>query len=155
LVKFQKSNIFKKKPMFLRYVTAFIFVFLLSAGCKKGDTPTPTPPPTPTPTEEQLSITLDPDPGSTTAAATGATYAFKIAVTKAPSAGVKVDVATKKNSDNSAVSDGTKTIDPYTPGSEISIGGLTAGTLYDVSVTVTSKSKSTNNASAAFKVARK
>ncbi|MCE2849359.1 MAG: hypothetical protein ACK5EZ_09510 [Bacteroidota bacterium] len=141
--------------MFLRYVTAFIFVFLLSAGCKKGDTPTPTPPPTPTPTEEQLSITLDPDPGSTTAAATGATYAFKIAVTKAPSAGVKVDVATKKNSDNSAVSDGTKTIDPYTPGSEISIGGLTAGTLYDVSVTVTSKSKSTNNASAAFKVARK
>ena len=141
--------------MFLRYVTAFIFVFLLSAGCKKGDTPTPTPPPTPTPTEEQLSITLEPDPGSTTAAATGATYAFKIAVTKAPSAGVKVDVATKKNSDNSAVSDGTKTIDPYTPGSEISIGGLTAGTLYDVSVTVTSKSKSTNNASAAFKVARK
>ena len=134
--------------MFLRYVTAFILsVFLLSAGCKKEVTPTP-PPPTPTPTEDQLSITLDPDPGSTTAAATGATYAFKIAVTKAPSAGVKVDVATKKNSDNSAVSDGTKTIDPYTPGSEISIGGLTAGTLYDVSVTETSKSKSTNNASA-------
>ncbi len=141
--------------MLLRYAAAFILsVFLLSAGCKKEDTPTPTPP-TPTPTEEQLSIALDPDPGSTTAAATGATYAFKISVTKAPSAGVKVDISTKKNADNSTVSEGTKTIDPYTPGSEISIGGLAAGTLYDVSVTVTSKSKSTNNASAAFKVARK
>jgi len=141
--------------MVLRYIATFILsVFLLSAGCKKETEPTP-PPPTPTPTEEQLSITLDPDPGSTTAAATGATYAFKISVTKAPSAGVKVEVTTKKNADNSTVSDGTKTIDPYTSGSEISIGGLSAGTLYDVSVTVTSKSKSSNSASAAFKVARK
>jgi hypothetical protein len=141
--------------MFSRYTTAFILcVFLFSAGCAKDDTPTP-PTPTPPPTEEQLSIALDPDPGSTTAAATGATYAFKISVTKTPSAGVKVDISTKKNADNSSVSEGTKTIDPYTSGSEISIGGLAAGTLYDVSVTVTSKSKSTNNASAAFKVARK
>ncbi|MFN5055073.1 MAG: hypothetical protein ACK5EP_03385 [Bacteroidota bacterium] len=142
--------------MLLRYLSVFVLsVFLLSAGCKKEVTPTPPPTPTPTPTEEQLSIALDPDPGSTTAAATGATYAFKVSVTKPPSAGVKVDISTKKNADNSAVSEGTKTIDPYTPGSEISIGGLAAGTLYDVSVTVTSKSKSSNNASAAFKVARK
>ncbi len=141
--------------MFIRYVAAFVLsTFLLSAGCKK-ETPTPNPPPTPTPTEEQLSVALDPDPGSSTAAATGATYDFKLTVTKAPSAGVKVDVTTKKNADGSAVSEGTKTIDPYTSGSVISIGGLTAGTLYDVSVTVTSKSKSSNNASASFKVARK
>lgn len=142
--------------MLFRYVTFFVLgISLLSTGCKKNPDTTPPPPPPPTPTEEQLSIALDPDPGSTTAAATGATYAFKISVTKAPSAGVKVDISTKKNADNSVVPEGTKTIDPYTPGGEISIGGLVAGTLYDVSVTVTSKSKSTNNASAAFKVARK
>jgi hypothetical protein len=142
--------------MFIRYTRICILcISLFFAGCTKDSTPAPPPPPTPTPTEDQLSIALDPDPGSTTAAATGATYAFKVSVTKPPSAGVKVDISTKKNADNSAVSEGTKTIDPYTPGSEISIGGLAAGTLYDVSVTVTSKSKSSNNASAAFKVARK
>ena len=140
--------------MLLRYMAVFILsVFLFSSKCKKDDTPTPTP--TPTPTEEQLSIALDPDPGTSTAAATGATYDFKVNVTKAPSAGVKVDITTKKNADASTVSEGTKTVDPYTSGTAISIGGLTAGTLYDVSVVVTSKSKSSNSASAAFKLARK
>lgn len=141
--------------MLFRYIGAFVLsVFLLSAGCKK-ETPDPTPTPTPTPTEEQLSIALDPDPGSSTAAATGATYDFKITVTKAPSAGVKAEITTKKNADGTTVAEGTKTVDPYTSGTAISIGGLTAGTLYDVSVVVTSKSKSSNTASAAFKVARK
>ena len=141
--------------MILRYLAAFaLSAILLSASCGKGGD-TPTPPPTPTPTEDQLSIALDPDPGSSTAAATGATYDFKVNVTKAPSAGVKLDITTKKNADGTSVAEGTKSVDPYTSGTAVSIGGLTAGTLYDVSVTVTSKSKSSNNASAAFKVARK
>jgi hypothetical protein len=129
--------------------------FLFLTSCNKSSTPAPTPTPTPTPTEEQLSISLDPDPGSSTASATGSTYEFKLNVAKAPSSGVKVEITTKKNTDASSVAEGTKTVDPYTSGTTISIGGLSSGTLYDVSITVTSKSKSSNNASAAFKVARK
>jgi len=66
-----------------------------------------------------------------------------------------LDITTKKNADGTTVSEGTKTVDPYTSGTAVSIGGLSSGTLYDVSVTITSKSKSSNNASSAFKLARK
>jgi len=140
------------------FISTFILISLIFLACTKegsGGT-TPTPPPTPTPTEEKIVFTLDPDPGSTTVAATGANYGFKVNITsKLPTAGVKVEVTTKKDSDGSTLSEGTKTLDPYTSGSDISIGGLNAGTLYNVGVVVTSKGTASNTDNKSFKVARK
>jgi hypothetical protein len=137
-------------------IAALSFIFLLS--CSKtdsgGGTPTPNPPPAPA--EEKIVFGLDPDPGSTTVASTGNTYAFKVNVTsKIPAAGIKVELTTKKEVDGSTLSEGTKTIDPYTTGSEISIGGLSTGTLYNVSIVVASKGTSSNTETKSFKIARK
>jgi len=137
-------------------IAAISFIFILSCSKTDNGGTTPTPNPPPTPVEEKIVFGLDPDPGSTTVASTGNTYAFKVNVTsKIPTAGIKVEVTTKKEADGSTLSEGTKTIDPYTSGSEISIGGLSAGTLYNVNIVVASKGTSSNNDFKTFKIARK
>ncbi len=141
---------------YISFIAAISFVFLLSCSKTDNGGTTPTPNPPPTPAEEKIVFALDPDPGGTTVASTGSAYAFKVNVTsKIPTAGVKVEVTTKKEADGSTLSEGTKTIDPYTSGSEISIGGLSAGTLYNVSIVVTSKGTTTNTDNKSFKLARK
>jgi len=130
----------------------FIIVFFLFS-CSKKET-TPTPPPPPPPTEENLVFSIDPDPGSGNAIANAENYAFTVKVSsKMPSLGVKLDLATKKESDNTSVD--SKSIESSTADIPVTTGKLVVGTVYIVKVTVTSKSKSTNSASKEFKVARK
>ena len=140
----------------MRKVLCYSAIFLslsMLTSCKKAKTPTPVPPPVVV-TEENIVFTIDPDPGTATASASSGTYAFNVNVSsKVPSAGVKVDLTTKKDSDNFLLD--SKTIESSTASIAISTGTLAAGTLYNVSVVVTSKSKASNTATKTFKVARK
>ena len=140
----------------MRKVIFFSAILLSSSinnSCKKPVTPTPVPPPVVI-TEENIAFTIDPDPGASTASASSGTYTFNVNVSsKVPSAGVKVDITTKKDSDNFLLD--SKTVESSTANIAISTGTLAAGTLYNVSVVVTSKSKATNTATKTFKVARK
>jgi hypothetical protein len=134
----------------------FFSAILLSASimssCKKPATPKPVPPVVIT--EENIAFTIDPDPGTATASATSGTYTFNVNISsKVPSAGVKVDITTKKDSDNFLLD--SKTVESTTANIAISTGTLASGTLYNVSVVVTSKSKAANTATKTFKVARK
>ena len=131
----------------------FLIVVFFLFSCSKKET-TPTPPPPPPPTEENLVFSIDPDPGSGNAIANAENYAFTVKVSsKMPSLGVKLDLATKKESDNTSVD--SKSIESSTADIPVTTGKLVVGTVYIVKVTVTSKSKSTNSASKEFKVARK
>jgi hypothetical protein len=141
-----------KKKIFIGIsIIAITSVFILS--CSKKSTPTPVPPPVVI-TEENISFNIDPDPGAATAPANSGTYTFNVNVSsKIPSAGVKVDITTKKDADNFLLD--SKTVESSTASIAINTGTLASGTLYNVSVVVTSKSKATNTATKTFKVARK
>ena len=132
----------------------FIAIFFSLLSCSKKESPTPTPPPPPPPTEENLVFSIDPDPGAGNAIANAENYAFTVKISsKMPSLGVKIDINTKKESDNTVIEN--KSIESSTVDIPISTGKLVVGTMYIVKVTVTSKSKSTNTVSKEFKVARK
>ena len=132
----------------------FISIFFTLLSCSKKETTTPTPPPPPPPTEENLVFSIDPDPGASNAIANAENYAFTVKISsKMPSLGVKIDINTKKESDNTLIEN--KSIESSTADIPISTGKLVVGTIYIVKVTVTSKSKSTNTVSKEFKVARK
>lgn len=131
----------------------FAAVFFVAACSKKETTPTPTPPP-PTPTEENLVFSIDPDPGSGTGIANAENYPFTVKISsKLPSLGVKLDLTTKKESDNSLIE--SKSIESSTADIPVTTGKLSVGSVYIVKVVLTSKSKSTNTATKEFKVARK
>ena len=135
------------------YYSAILLSLSILNSCKKAKTPTPVPPPVVV-TEENIAFTIDPDPGTATASASSGTYTFNVNVSsKIPSAGVKVDLTTKKDSDNFLLD--SKTVESSTASIAISTGTLAAGTLYNVSVVVTSKSKASNTVTKTFKVARK
>lgn len=132
----------------------FIAIFFSLLACSKKETPTPPPPPPPPPTEENLAFSIDPDPGLGNAIANAENFAFTVKISsKMPSLGVKIDINTKKESDNTVIEN--KSIESSTADIPISTGKLVVGTMYIVKVTVTSKSKSTNTVSKEFKVARK
>ena len=132
----------------------FLIIVFVLFSCSKKETTTPPTPPPPPPTEENLVFSIDSDPGSGNAIANAENYAFTVKVSsKMPSLGVKLDLATKKESDNTSVD--SKSIESSTADIPVTTGKLVVGTVYIVKVTVTSKSKSTNTASKEFKVARK
>ncbi len=135
--------------------SAFLFVGLVSMllSCSKKES-TPTPPPPPPPAEENLVFSIDPDPGTSTGVANAENYNFAVKISsKLPTSGVRLDLTTKKESDNSTVD--SKSIESSTSDISVSTGKLVVGTVYIVKVTLTSKSKSTNTASKEFKIARK
>ena len=135
------------------YYSAILLSLSMLTSCKKAKTTPPVPPPVVV-TEENISFTIDPDPGTATASASSGTYTFNVNVSsKVPSAEVKVDLTTKKDSYNFLLD--SKTVESSTASIAISTGTLAAGTLYNVSVVVTSKSKASNTATKTFKVARK
>ena len=132
----------------------FIAIFFSLLSCSKKEPSTPTPPPPPPPVEENLVFSIDPDPGASNAIANAENYSFTVKISsKLPSLGVKIDINTKKESDNTVIEN--KSIESSTADISISTGKLVVGTVYIVKVTVTSKSKSTNTVSKEFKVARK
>lgn len=138
----------------MRYLIPFLFILLCTSmsycGKKGGSTPTPPP----APAEENLVINIDPDPGTTTAAALGANYDFKVVIqSKMPAAGVKVDIACTRDADNASISSRSLTGSATTVNTFVD--NLQSGQLYTVKVTVTSVSKPSNTASKTFKLARK
>jgi hypothetical protein len=136
----------------------FLCIFALAffacskkSGNGSGGGVTPTPPVQP---EENIAFAIDPDPGAAVAAALSGTYSFKVNVSsKLTTSGVKVDITTKKDSDNSVIE--SKQVSSTTPGIDISTGTLSPGVLCNVTVVVTSAKTSTNTATKTFKVARK
>lgn len=144
-----------RKPISQYLIPALLLLLCTAmAYCGKKGGSSPTPPPPPPPAEENLVINLDPDPGTTTAAALGANYDFKVVIqSKMPTAGVKVDVACTRDADNAVISSRSLTGTAATVNTFVD--NLLAGQLYTVKVTVTSVSKPSNTASKTFKLARK
>jgi len=124
---------------------------LFMTSCSKKPTD-PTPPPV---TEQKIVITLDPDPGASTAVSMSANYSFKVKITsKLPTGGVLLEYTTKKDSDNSILDPLTQ-VNSSVNSIDVTTGSLESGTLYIVTVSVKSKSQSSNTATKTFKVARK
>lgn len=106
------------------------------------------------PSEENIVFGIEPDPGTGVAVSQGGIYSFKVTVnSKLTASGVKVDVSTKKDADNSAVD--TKSVESNSQGIDLTTGTLNPGILCTVTITVTSKATPTNSATKSFKVARK
>ena len=133
--------------------TMMILVIIMVVSCTKknggGIIPTPV-----VPKEENLVFSIDPDPGTGVAVAMSGSYAFKVTISsKLTTSGVKVDLTTKKDADDSTVD--SKSLDSNSPGIDLSTGTLNPGILCTVTVTVTSKATPTNTLTKSFKVARK
>ena len=125
-------------------------LFLTTCSKKSSDI---TPPPVNI--EQKIVITLDPDPGASTAVSMSANYSFKVKITsKLPTGGVLLEYTTKKDSDNSILDPLTQ-VNSSVNSIDVTTGSLESGTLYIVTVSVKSKSQSSNTATKTFKVARK
>jgi hypothetical protein len=104
--------------------------------------------------DENISFTIDPDPGSIVAIALSSTYSFKINVTsKITSKGLKIEVITKKESDNSIIE--SKQLTSTVPNIDVTIETLSPGVLSNVTIIITSGKTASNSLSKSFKVARK
>jgi hypothetical protein len=100
-----------------------------------------------------FSINIDPGAGNILAVI-DATQAMVINISSAiPKDGVNLNVVVKKDSDNSTIF--SSAISSISSVNNITISGLSSGVLYTVSVTVTSKSTSSNTTTKTFKLARK
>lgn len=130
------------------------FTLLLLSGmvlfsCTKKEAVAP-----PVEVEENIAFSINPDPGGGVAAATTETYPFKITISsKLTSAGVSIDLTTRKEADGSVAE--SKTVDPPGAVVDVAVGTLSPGWLYNVTVVVTSKKTRSNLATKTFKVARK
>ena len=130
-----------------------ILAIIMVISCSKKNSGGVTPPPI-VPEEVNIKFSIDPDPGSSVAVALGSTYNFKVNVSsKLPTGGVKVDIITKKDADNSVI--GSRSFDSVNPAIDLTTVTLNAGILYKVTIVVTSKTKISNTSTKSFKVARK
>lgn len=127
----------------------------LTISCTKKSTPTPTPPTPPPPVaEDNISFSLDPDPGTTTATALSGTYAFKVILnSKMPGSGINIDILTKTDPAGTEIE--KKSAKSTVASNDITTGPLVSGTLYSVSITVSSQKTASNTLTRTFKVARK
>ena len=143
-------------------IIALSFIVLSFAGCSKGgDSPTPTPP-TPPPVvivESDIAFKVDVAGTevnySTVLPVVGATVAINANITSAlPKDGVTIDISVKKKADNTAVVF-TTNLSSSAASNPVTITGLAAGTWCVATVTITSKSKSSNTATKTFELASK
>jgi hypothetical protein len=141
--------------------TIALSVFVLSfVGCSKGgDSPSPTPTPTPVVvTEADIAFKVDVS-GTEVNYATvfpvvGTSLLMNANITSTlPKDGVTIDVSVKKKLDNTVVF--TTSLSSSAASNPITVTGLTAGTLCVATITVTSKSKSSNTALKTFELASK
>ena len=144
----------------ISFIAIIFCMFFLSACSKGGDSPTPSPTPTPTPVAEadisfKVEIAGSEVNYSSVFAVVGTSVPINSNITSAlPKDGVTIDVSVKKKSDNvsvfaSSVSSSAAAANPTT------ITGLTPGVLCVVTVTVTSKTKSSNTSIKTFEMAAK
>jgi hypothetical protein len=137
------------------------FIISFSACSKGGDSPAPTPP-TPTPpvvvTESDIAFKVDVAGTevnySSVFAVVGTSISINANITSTlPKDGVTIDVSVKKKADNAVVfSASTSSAAASNP---VNITGLTPGVLCVATVTVTSKSKSSNTLTKTFEMASK
>ena len=97
---------------------------------------------------------MDPDPGTTTATALSGIYSFKVILSsKMPSSGISIDITTKADPSGTLLE--SKNIKSSVASNDITTGTLVSGSLYSVTVTVTSQKTASNTLTKTFKVARK
>lgn len=154
----QNLNVFNKRNSLI----ALSFLMLSFSACSKGgDSPAPTPTPTPTPvvvTESDIAFKVDIAGSevnySTVFAVVGSSIAINANITSTlPKDGVTIDVSVKKKLDNTVVfNSSTSSTAASNP---INITGLTPGVLCVTTVTVTSKTKSSNLLTKTFEMASK
>jgi hypothetical protein len=134
---------------------SLMMMVALTISCTKKTTPTPTPPtPPPVVVEDNILFTLDPDPGTTTASASSGIYSFKVILSsKMPTTGISIDITTKTDPAGTLLE--SKNIKSTVASNDISTGTLASGTLYSVTVVVTSQKTASNTLTRTFKVARK
>lgn len=114
----------------------------------------PTPPPPVVEVEDNISFSLDPDPGTTTATALSGIYSFKVTLnSKMPSTGISIDITTKADPSGTLLD--SKNVKSTVAANEITTGTLASGSLYSVTVAVTSQKTASNTLTKTFKVARK
>lgn len=151
-------NFIKIKNMFNRSLVTVlaISVFMTISCTKKTATPPtpPTPPPPPVEVEDNISFSMDPDPGTTTATALSGIYSFKVILSsKMPSSGISIDITTKADPSGTLLE--SKNIKSSVASNDITTGTLVSGSLYSVSVAVSSQKTASNTLTKTFKVARK
>jgi hypothetical protein len=141
-------------------ILALSFLVLALAGCSKGgDSPAPTPTPPPVVVAEadivfKVDIAGSEVNYSTVFAVVGTSQLLNANITSAlPKDGVTLDVTVRKKLDNTVVF--TTNLSSSAASNPITVTGLTAGTLCVATVTVTSKSKSTNTSLKTFELASK
>ncbi len=129
--------------------------FILFSCSKGGDSPTPPSPPPVIPAESALAFAVTQDPGvGNILAVLGTSQIINVKVSSTlPTAGVNIDVTVKKELDNSTVF--TASASSVALDNSVTIIGLTPGVICTVTIVVTSKSTSTNNKTATFKLAAK
>ena len=150
-------NFIKIQNMFNRSLAfSLMMVVCLTISCTKKTTPTPIPPTPPPPVvvEDNILFTLDPDPGTTTATASSGVYSFKVILSsKMPTTGISIDITTKADPSGTLLE--SKNVKSTVASNEISTGTLVSGSLYSVTVAVTSQKTASNTLTKTFKVARK
>lgn len=138
------------------FAFSLMMMVCLTISCSKKPA-TPTTPPTPPPpvvVEDNILFTLDPDPGTTTATALSGIYSFKVILSsKMPASGISIDITTKTDPAGTLLE--SKNIKSTVASNDISTGTLASGTLYSVTVVVTSQKTASNTLTRTFKVARK
>jgi hypothetical protein len=88
------------------------------------------------------------------AAAQSSNFSFKVSLSsKMPSNGIKIDITTKKDADGTVIE--SKSFESSSTSNDVSVGSLSMGVLYEISVVVTSKKTISNSAVKKFRVARK
>ncbi len=140
-------------------VITILLIFSLSACSKGGDSPFPTPtPPVAVLTESDIAFKVDISGSeinySNVFAVVGASIVINANITSTlPKDGVTVEVSVKKKLDNTVVY--SKNIASSAASNPLTITGLVPGVLCVTTVTVTSKSKSSNTLTKTFEMASK
>jgi len=136
------------------WVSLGLFLIIGFTNCSKGDSGGGGTPP---PTEQNLLIAISPDLGTSIVAALSSSYAFKLLINSTPpNAGVKIDLTTLKESDNSLqFSQSVQTSNNSIKSVDLILQNLVVGTLYLIKLDVTSLTTPSNKASVTFKIARK
>lgn len=149
-------NIVLKKLSILALASS---VFVLTGCSKGGDSPSPTPTPPPVVVAEadivfKVDVAGSEVNYSTVFPVVGTSLLLNANITSTlPKDGVTLDVTVKKKLDNTVVF--TTNLSSSAASNPVTVTGLTPGTLCVATVTVTSKSKSTNTSLKTFELASK
>ncbi len=135
-----------RKFLFYSFITSAI-VFGVAGKCKK------TPPP---PSEATLAVTLNPAAGSIQPASPQTDFPLTVTITSTmPPQGVTIDVSAKKDDGSGAPVFFTTTQNSSTAVNNFTITGTPAGVLCLTTVTVTSRTNSTNKFTGTYRYSRK